>query len=215
MVAWVGVGRRAAVMVGLVAICGVRGHAGQGYTFFQRVTSSDRTTAMSGSGTIDSGTGGLNDHLTEGLSALSFYEQADDATEVTGWGRQLTDSTNPRPDDTIEKTVDIRGSSGNYQSKQTLELSRGYIVAIQVCTNGDSQPKIKGARIWGATLDANGKPVATSESPKFERPHCKRWASKVSCGADKVAVGFRMHWSDLYGTGYSGMSLWCSKVEPN
>ncbi|MCG8467844.1 MAG: hypothetical protein MJB57_06475 [Gemmatimonadetes bacterium] len=92
-----------------------------------------------------------------------------------------------------------------------------YIVALQVCTNDRNDPekrRIKGLRLWGATLNPNGTINRTGGVRHDELPNCRDWATKRSCLGDRrVAVGVIVHWNADHA--FSGIELRCGELYPN
>lgn len=144
-----------------------------------------------------------------GLHALSFREKADDPIEISAFQASLLSG---RAQGAGEAgTVMLRG--GSSQSTAFVPLGEGnFITAVQVCTNNakDSlDAKIKGARIWGASLLSDGKLQANVTPAKFERTNCSAWKSKVNCASGKVATGLRAHYASE-ARGFAGLSLRCT-----
>jgi hypothetical protein len=178
-----------------------------GVSMWKRVPSSDRWTAASGTGSGHWDREVTPDHMA--MFQLTFLEKQDDAVEIRAMNRILSPN-----DERASYTGPMVQAASGGGSAEILSLDEGYITAIQICTNTDAQPKIKGARIWGGKIDEEGHVTALSQSPKFERPHCKKWAPKAACGAQKIATAIRAYWYDVYQKGFSGMGLRCSTIAP-
>jgi hypothetical protein len=172
---------------------------------FTAVPGSERWTAASGSGALFKDMA-PNTGPTQAVSYLRFYEQSDEAIFIDGVSLNVSTDAH-----FTMSAGSVRLREGG-ASGEKLEIPKGFITAIQVCTNKDASPKLKGVRIWGATVDKNGRFNPVAESPKFERPNCSRWAPKVSCGTDKVAVEARGYYNST-SVGFSGMALKCAKFE--
>jgi hypothetical protein len=88
-----------------------------------------------------------------------------------------------------------------------------FVTAISVCTSRakDASPAIHGLELWGALLDAAGKPKPGS-SVKFAFPRCEKWSPRRSCPRGSVATGLRAYVPDAE-QGVAGIALRCHELE--
>lgn len=83
--------------------------------------------------------------------------------------------------------------------------------AIQVCNNGDNNHRLKGVKIFGATVDQSqsGKVVPSGATDSFERTNCKHpWKAVRECASGKIAVGLLVEHTDDEVT---GLGLRCAQ----
>lgn len=110
------------------------------------------------------------------------------------------------------------GAGSGLQELKWSDRGRNYLHGLQVCdngkTSGKNQYKIKGLRIWSATVNAKSGAIGKQNATplEFELPNCKKWRSKMSCPSDRVASGVYVSTSsdDNYAT---ALKLECQKVE--
>lgn len=105
-----------------------------------------------------------------------------------------------------------QGSPGN--EKTATLLAGQFLRGIAVCTTDkkdSDKDRIKGLRLFGATIDAAGRVTAAEGSPREVRhTNCARWHPPVKCAAGQIAIGLRIHHSD---GAYTGLGLKCRAVE--
>ena len=88
-----------------------------------------------------------------------------------------------------------------------------FATAIQVCTNtkakSDSE-RIKGIKLWGATINKNGSLAHNGSPQEFKQPNCAEWHTKVSCDSKSVITSVRTYYGDK---GFSGIQVGCTAVQ--
>jgi hypothetical protein len=175
---------------------------------FFRDDATRRWTATSGSG--DSSWLEHTPSANEGIYGIGVAETGDKPQEINFLNNILSSGAG--------KTMGgefLRLFNGATGMKYATLPTDYYITAVQACVNNN---RIKGLRVWGTKLDANGLPTGALVSAEFQRTNCgaNDWAEKVSCGAEKVAVGAR---ANYYGnftgskTTFSGITLHCGKTK--
>ena len=91
--------------------------------------------------------------------------------------------------------------------------SKTGVRAIQVCNNGQNDHRLKGVKIFGASVDVvdSGKIVPNGATLSFERTNCKEpWKSLRECESAKVATGLVVeHTNDEI----TGLALRCSAIQ--
>jgi hypothetical protein len=88
-----------------------------------------------------------------------------------------------------------------------------FVTALSVCTAlKDHGAQIRGAELWGASLDANGKLKPAKQSVKLELAHCEKWSPRRACPAGSVATGIRAHLGES-DAGAVGLALRCHALE--
>jgi hypothetical protein len=101
------------------------------------------------------------------------------------------------------------------ESWKAVDLGQGrFVSAVQVCTNkGEkAEQKIRGARFWGAVIDAGGKIADHGKPASFELADCQKWHAKKACPKGTIATGLRAHYDDK-AKGFSGLELVCSGIK--
>lgn len=74
---------------------------------------------------------------------------------------------------------------------------RAAIRGLQVCSNNrnGSQYRVKGLRVWMATVTETGDGVVTNGGrEEFERANCRRWETRRMCPAGEVVVSLDVHY---------------------
>lgn len=95
------------------------------------------------------------------------------------------------------------------QSWKAADVGDGRVItALDVCKGEGDSPAIRGLRLWGSGIDADGKVEKPSADVKIELSGCKKWSGKVTCPAGKVATGIRARWADAK-DGIVGFELRC------
>ena len=146
-----------------------------------------------------------------GISGFIFAERGDDPIKVTAWTRKLCNANCPAGESHDLKFREPKGLPQIW----SVEMAKDhYVTAIQVCTNdkSDAKTKIKGLRAWGARINAAGNLVSDNRKYEDKLNNCKKWHDKVSCGAGRVATGFKLHYASDK-VGFSGMSIACSQLK--
>jgi len=159
---------------------------------------------------------------THALNRLSFFEHSDDPTLIEIWLEKLC---HDRPCDPGLRNIELRAENepANLGTREIIAAGDDhYITAIQVCTTDEDDQrrrKIKGARIWTATLEPGGIVNRTNDEPKeFDRPNCNNhWREKQTCVGNRVAVGLRAYYNSdspqFNGRFYfTGLELQCAVV---
>jgi hypothetical protein len=89
--------------------------------------------------------------------------------------------------------------------------ARYFIRGIAACTNGQSNHRLKGVRIYAAKVWTTEEPVdALAASDEEDRPNCSQWHSAVYCPTGQIASAIVAHHSDREIT---GLALRCRRVE--
>jgi hypothetical protein len=95
------------------------------------------------------------------------------------------------------------------QSWKAADVGDGRVItALEVCTAEGESAAIRGMRLWGSGIDADGKVEKPSADVKVELTGCKKWSGKVACPAGQVATGIRARWGDAK-DGIVGFELRC------
>ncbi len=146
----------------------------------------------------------------EGLHGFTVTESADDPYSVELHMLKLCSQDCPRRESNHLR-FDHPGAL-TFQDWTVKADEDRFVTAVQVCFNGKEDPtkkKIKGLRVWGASIDPEGKLLYESKYHEKQLNNCTEWRNKVSCPDGKVATGARAHFvSDR--TGFSGLALWCA-----
>lgn len=93
-----------------------------------------------------------------------------------------------------------------------VELSgdRAFIRGIAACSNNSNNHRLKGVRIYAATVDAGTYAVAPTNNRVEERhSNCSTWQSPVYCPDDKIAVAVVVHHTN---NEITGLALRCMQV---
>ena len=171
---------------------------------------------------ISGDTGTNTDQSTwadKGIRTMIFYENGDIPSIVESRNHSLcsTGCTSYSTGDARIKKLLLKIPA----TKAVVSVGDArYVRAIQVCTKNtkhSSKNRLKGVRIWGAKIGKKGKVIDLKEPYlHFERPNCPAkngWRNIASCGAGKVATGFKIHFTSVQ-QGITGISLYCKKPQP-
>jgi|GEM_PF-2493440 len=147
------------------------------------------------------------------LSGLDFDEVGDKPCYIRlHWWRHTLDNV-PQ-----EFTTDFDICSNNVDGDKSIVFpkardSKTGVRAIQVCNNGQKDHRLKGVKIFGATVDVgdSGKVVPNGSVLSFERTNCKEpWKPVRECDSAKVATGLVIeHTNDEI----TGLALRCSAIQ--
>jgi hypothetical protein len=149
------------------------------------------------------------------LEAIAIGEEADhpcfmEAHFVPLPGSKL--GTN----DKEAKAETLYASCKPRQVKGALVGAGNFVTALQVCTNDkkeSTESRIKGLRLWGASVGSDGKLRQNLTPGEYELPNCADWKTKVSCPEGTIATGLRGSDNGTGGIGsYQGIALRCSKL---
>lgn len=86
---------------------------------------------------------------------------------------------------------------------------RHYLRGIAVCTNNDNNHRLKGIRIYPASVDTDGNVNNLSSQESASRTNCATWHAAVYCPNGQVASGIAVKHSDREVT---GIALRCRRV---
>lgn len=95
-----------------------------------------------------------------------------------------------------------------------IDQPRVLIKKLQVCNNNNANRRMKGLRIIGEQLSADGTATDITEVDTGERPHCATWSRPIQCPAGQYATGIVVHFNEGSG-GISqivGLQLICRRV---
>ncbi len=86
--------------------------------------------------------------------------------------------------------------------------------AIQVCSNTNSNRRMKGLRLAGNWIGRDGSIQGSDLEDSYELSHCREWRSTVACGVDRLATGIVVHVTRAtrYNEQIVGLQLLCRKV---
>jgi hypothetical protein len=142
-----------------------------------------------------------------GVQALKLWD-FDGRTCSLQLEQSSFNSPNPRPLDPARFC-----EPKQTQAWKRADLGSGnFVTAIAVCTAlKDHGAQIRGAELWGAALDANGKLKPAKQSVKLELAHCEKWSARRTCPAGTVATGLRAHLGDG-DAGAVGLALRCHSL---
>jgi len=149
-----------------------------------------------------------------GLSSFNFSENKDDPVQINVGTTELCNNNCKSGD---SHKLQVRDPMGAMlpQLWGVAVAEDHYVTAIQVCLNGkddSAKKKIKGLKLWGSRLKADGTLVADSSPNKKELNNCKEWQDKISCPSGKIATGVKAHYvSDK--VGFAGLALHCSSIK--
>lgn len=146
-----------------------------------------------------------------GVTGMSITEKYDNPCliKITPGGLP---GFNNEPD--AKTSRELRGHCDGQEKSVTVGTGN-YATAIQVCLSGATDSKdrrIKGVRLWGASVGADGKLTQNPTAASFELPNCKTWASKESCGADQIVTGISASYGTVETGSYSGIAIRCSSL---
>lgn len=108
----------------------------------------------------------------------------------------------------ISDDYDRCTTTGPSETAGWLNNSSIFVNGIQVCTHA-SNNRLKGVRLFGGVIQANGTFVASGFMQEFERTNCNTWHSLVLCPAGQVATKIRVHHT---GDTINALSLGCREV---
>lgn len=156
------------------------------------------------------------DSTTHAMYGISSQERSDDPCLVTIKKEHVNDASN----DTTQKQA-LCGGNGATSSEIHVEYgdasahgTRAYVTGIRVCMNND-RSRVKGFRLRGKKIDANGALVSLTggpagsgqaggseygthviTEPSTARTNCDEkdgWMAWAECTAGKVATAARLH----------------------
>ena len=101
------------------------------------------------------------------------------------------------------------GIDGNVTSQKWVAAgSRHFVTSLQVCASAQSG-KIKGLRIWSASVRPGGALSPAANPHEFTRPNCQNnWSNRVSCSAGRVVVGVVAY--HAVRKGFTGIKIQCA-----
>lgn len=148
------------------------------------------------------------------LVGFTSREQADDPVTLEVNVRTLCADQTSCPGPSRQVTLRA-GDGGTLPSQKSAYVGDGlYIGAVQVCLSGQNNTtgqKIKGIRVWGITVRANGTTSPLPANPaSFHRPNCSTWPPRVACPANQVAVGISAQYRSQ--RGFTGLRLQCAPL---
>jgi hypothetical protein len=116
----------------------------------------------------------------------------------------------PARSKTVSTAVHSFSSKCTLTTKEAILPDGGFVTGLQVCTNGKSgaDAKVKGLKLWGATIDANATFKSLASSVSFERTNCKTWEERVNCPSGHVATSVKL----IHNGSIQKMALRCAKV---
>ncbi len=147
------------------------------------------------------------------LSGLEFDEVGDKPCFIRShWWRFTSENIRQEFTTTFNicsKTVD-GDKSILFSNARTTKTG---VHGIQVCNNGQNNHRVKGVRLFGATVDkdGDGQVKTITATPSFERTNCKPpWKSMRTCDGQKIAVGLIVkHTKDEI----TGLGLRCADIQ--
>lgn len=86
---------------------------------------------------------------------------------------------------------------------------RHYLRGIAVCTNNNNNHRLKGIRIYPASVGTDATVNALGSYEEFRQTNCSQWHTAVYCPSGQVASGLAVHHSDEEIT---GIALRCRRV---
>ena len=148
-------------------------------------------------------------NVSTGIYGVSMWEEADQAIAFQVNQAKLAPSGGGLSQGSV-----IKFAGYNERSKKTVSLGTGhYVEAVKICTNGNksatSKKRLKGLKLYGARLLADGSIQSGVTSASFKRANCKQWEQKVACPKGQLASAITMYRGDK---GINGVSLLCRKV---
>jgi hypothetical protein len=152
--------------------------------------------------------------------SFAVQESGDEPCQITMFARGLPQSKAGTGQQSIFALGTSHAAHDSYKkhcngATKTVRVGEDFFgTAIQVCTNDKSNNRVKGLKLWGASVDANGKLTPNSTPTEFALPNCSKWHTKVSCDTGEVITGVKGVAPTKNGSteGFSGVSIRCSKV---
>jgi hypothetical protein len=150
-----------------------------------------------------------------GIKAVRWFEDGDKPCFMQIYQRALSGS----PVSDFGAQLDICGGNdigvpgaGSWEKTVTFDgYPRYYIRGVSVCTNNNSNHRLKGIRIYAAKVWATEERVdQLSTKDEKDRPNCANWHPAVFCPADNIASALVVHHSDKEVT---GLALRCRRVD--
>ncbi len=85
---------------------------------------------------------------------------------------------------------------------------------LQVCNNNNRNRRLKGLRIWGDRINADGTTTYLPNADSDEFANCAEWGSSVFCPADTVGTGLVIHATQASGDNEQivGLQLICRSI---
>ncbi|HMH53981.1 MAG TPA: hypothetical protein VK548_27355 [Candidatus Acidoferrum sp.] len=152
-----------------------------------------------------------------GLTAIEWWEDSDEPCKIR------LDSVNVNTGDVNQPELVLNGiqprlgsqpcSSPGNRKRVAFAGAANWIHKVQVCTTDkkdSSEDKLKGIRIWPATVN-DRSPLSISygsTAQEDKHTHCEKWRSEVACPQGKIGARLRVH-HDGAETKVIGLALEC------
>lgn len=152
----------------------------------------------------------------EALRAIRWIEAQDRPISFRATFYKLS-NTEPAAGETERPMcVDAHCAGGLTETERSATVGAyRYVTKVQVCTNPDHNSnetaRLKGIRLWGARLNADGSLSAIGGAHEAKRTNCTSWRAARSCPAGQVAVGLRGY-HDSSGS-FKGIELQCAPMK--
>jgi hypothetical protein len=158
-----------------------------------------------------------------GLTAIEWYEDSDEPCKLILDTKDFNTQDINRPQVLLEDVYTHAGkqpcSSPGNKKDVRLAGSDNWIYKIQACTTDKrdtSDNKLKGIRIWPATVNSRS-PLAVSRGSSAvedKHTHCDKWHATASCPVGKIASRLLVH-HDASKTKIMGLALECRTLATN
>jgi len=124
--------------------------------------------------------------------SISISEVNDKPCHIALSGGKLDESGN------LEGLIYSETCNSNPTDSKAASLpDDAFIRGVQVCTNdSDSNPRVKGLKVFGVRFDDTGKPTNLSTAASFERSNCKKWHEAQACATGEVATAIKIYKKD-------------------
>ncbi len=185
------------------------------------LTNNPTVTAVSGYAGANS-TLGASSGL-RGLTAIEWYEDGDEPCKLILDTKDFNTQDINRPQIVLEDVYTHVGkqpcSSPGNKKDVRLAGSDNWIYKIQACTTDKrdtSDNKLKGIRIWPATVNSRS-PLAVSRGSSAvedKHTHCDKWHTAASCPVGKIGSRLLVH-HNASKTKIMGLALECRTLATN
>ncbi|NOX68627.1 MAG: LamG domain-containing protein [Gammaproteobacteria bacterium] len=94
-----------------------------------------------------------------------------------------------------------------------VSLPSAAIGRLSICSNNRANQRLKGIRVWGSTINADGS-LTYSATDEVELNNCAEWSRSVLCPDNMSSTGIRVHANYRRGdkTEIVGLQLICRKI---
>ena len=155
-----------------------------------------------------------------GIDAISWWEVSDKPCALTVRSKSLSTGSAPGSSQRMNicgrgfilpANPYINGAANDADAKAVVfdGNPRHYLRGIAACTNNDNNHRVKGIRIFPASVALDGTVNALSSNESENRPNCSIWRQAVFCPNGQIASGVEVRHTDEEIT---GLGLRCRRV---